>query len=129
MSEQSSEIDRLSAPQEDGGLLVWPAADSLPALIERNRRLRRDNPVELLGRRAPSPEEPPVVMSGHQPEFFHPGVWIKNVAAARLSERVGGRAICLAVDSDASEKLALRWPERRDDRLTIHRSKPPLHGR
>ena len=42
----------------------------------------------------------PLVMGGHQPELFHPGVWLKNFALDAYARRVGGTAINLVVDTD-----------------------------
>lgn len=45
-------------------------------------------------------EDAPLLVSGHQPEFFHPGVWFKNFLLARLRQRCRGVAINLVVDND-----------------------------
>ena len=42
----------------------------------------------------------PIIMGGHQPELFHPGVWLKNAALDAYARRVGGTAINLVVDTD-----------------------------
>jgi hypothetical protein len=42
----------------------------------------------------------PIIMGGHQPELFHPGVWLKNFALDAYARRVGGTAINLVVDTD-----------------------------
>lgn len=52
----------------------------------------------------------PLVVTGHQPEFFHPGVWVKTFLADRLAERYAGTALNLVVDSDAFESLAVSVP-------------------
>jgi hypothetical protein len=52
----------------------------------------------------------PLIMTGHQPELFHPGVWCKNFAAARIAERHGGVAIHLIIDSDVCDTRAVRVP-------------------
>ncbi|HVM31579.1 MAG TPA: hypothetical protein VMU88_00450 [bacterium] len=38
------------------------------------------------------PTDRPVIMVGHQPVFFHPGLWAKSLAASVLAEQVGGVA-------------------------------------
>ena len=35
--------------------------------------------------RRPRPRRGPIVVTGHQPELFHPGVWVKNFAVAGLA--------------------------------------------
>ena len=42
----------------------------------------------------------PIIMGGHQPELFHPGVWLKNVLLDAYAREVGGTAINLVVDTD-----------------------------
>src|SRR6187399_941446 len=32
----------------------------------------------------------PLILAGHQPELFHPGVWAKNFAIASLAKAAGG---------------------------------------
>lgn len=60
-------------------------------------------------------------MTGHQPELFHPGVWVKNFAAAGLASRVGGVALNLIVDNDTIKSAALRFPTWHDrDPASVH---------
>ncbi len=100
-------------------MVVRPEAAQLLALAEANRRARLDCRIRILGR--PICEwtrlrnaDPIVIMAGHQPEFFHPGVWAKNVVAARLAAAAGGRGVFLSVDSDVPHTHSLTWPETSD---------------
>lgn len=52
----------------------------------------------------------PLVITGHQPEFVHPGVWLKNFAAAKLAREVGGTAVSLIIDSDLCRSPSIRVP-------------------
>ena len=118
-----TQIDSLTAPSEDGGLLIWPDAPQLPAVFEQNQKLRRSFDFRLLGCNAqelivPSLEER-IIATGHQPGFLHPGVWIKNVAASTLASRLGGVATFLVVDNDALQQSALRWPEKDNGTLRL----------
>lgn len=111
-----SEIDAFVAPSADGELLVWPRTPGLREAAEANRRQLRKGGLRLLDRpiEALSPnraETRLVFMTGHQPEFFHPGVWAKNVAAVILAGATGGEARFLVVDSDVPHQVALRWPD------------------
>ncbi|MBK8270882.1 MAG: hypothetical protein IPK83_22260 [Planctomycetes bacterium] len=110
------QIDALAAPREsrDSGL----AADrSLIELAERNHTLRHQYKFRLGN--CPAQEfmceadaGRLVFMTGHQPQFFHPGVWLKNAAAAHLAKSSGhGSARFLVVDSDVPGKLAVEWPD------------------
>src|SRR5206468_3472944 len=51
-----------------------------------------------------------LVMAGHQPELFHPGVWLKNFALCGLARGHAGAAVNLIVDNDALKSAALRVP-------------------
>jgi hypothetical protein len=114
---------RYRAPSENGGLLIDPPFDAVPRLIEENRKkLDRDDVriggIPLCELRAHSPlatlcrsvNDTPLILTGHQPELFHPGVWVKNFAAAGLADRIDGRAVHLIVDNDAVHSTALAVP-------------------
>ena len=51
-----------------------------------------------------------LVVAGHQPELFHPGVWAKNFALAGLARRHGVMALNLVVDNDTVKSTSLRLP-------------------
>lgn len=59
----------------------------------------------------------PLLATGHQPLFYHPGIWAKNVALElvaedlRRAEGVAPLLINLVVDSDAAEGLVAAIPE------------------
>src|SRR6476660_2849157 len=40
-------------------------------------------------------EGAPFILSGHQPELFHPGVWYKNFVLGSLAKRVDGVGVHL----------------------------------
>ncbi|WP_146535769.1 hypothetical protein [Rubripirellula reticaptiva] len=52
----------------------------------------------------------PIVMAGHQPSLFHPGVWFKNFALDDIARRVGGIGINLVVDNDVASGSSIRVP-------------------
>ena len=51
-----------------------------------------------------------LILAGHQPELFHPGVWVKNFALNGLARRHGLTPINLVVDNDTVKSTALRLP-------------------
>lgn len=51
-----------------------------------------------------------IFLAGHQPQLFHPGVWFKNFALARLAREYGATAVNLVIDSDTLKQTALRVP-------------------
>ena len=52
----------------------------------------------------------PLILTGHQPELIHPGVWLKNFAAGQLAHEVGGTAINLVIDNDLCRSPSIRVP-------------------
>lgn len=52
----------------------------------------------------------PIVMGGHQPELFHPGVWLKNFVLDAYAQTVGGTAINLVVDTDRCSRWSVGVP-------------------
>ena len=54
----------------------------------------------------------PIVMSGHQAQFWHPGILAKLFAASALAERTGAELVWLVVDTDANDPLTIRVPAR-----------------
>jgi len=54
--------------------------------------------------------ELPLVLTGHQPHLFHPGVWFKNFAADRIAKSCGAVAINLLIDNDTLRSAALKVP-------------------
>ncbi len=128
----------LHAPREHGSMLAEPPLDQVGALLERNRALIHAAPVEILqqplasvralardeARHAaaayfeesgepmpPRIEEPRYwMLAGHQPELFHPGVWVKNFAMHKLARRHGAFALNLVVDNDLARASVLRLP-------------------
>jgi hypothetical protein len=116
------------APQNDGEVLLVPGFDQSCTYVHNTRDWRRqvpiafgDKPLALLAREARqhllegalrwtaayrtvpsatlSPEQP-LVLTGHQPELFHPGVWLKNFVAARIGSACNGVTINLLIDND-----------------------------
>jgi hypothetical protein len=52
----------------------------------------------------------PLVVTGHQPELFHPGVWIKNFVTASIADASGGVGLNLIVDNDIPKSSSLVVP-------------------
>lgn len=51
-----------------------------------------------------------IVMAGHQPTLFHPGVWYKNFVLSRFAETIDAWAINLVVDNDYNPSRSIRVP-------------------
>ena len=129
-------LPKLRAPEEDGGILAIPPLSEWPGLVEKNRKLlstanwpaqpladhremARAEAVHAAGAfhhrfsLSPMPLEydKPAIGTGHQPDLFHPGVWIKNFATHALAQKLGAISINLVVDSDQTEGNTLRVPD------------------
>ena len=61
-----------------------------------------------------------IIMSGHQPELFHAGVWYKNFVLSELAKRTGAVAINLVVDSDLSNRNSIRFPDLKSSPIRSH---------
>ncbi len=129
---------RLRAPAEDGAVLADPPLEQAGGLLTTNRRRFAGTTTTLLGRSLEdlrregrrsaiaaaleylrqSHEPPPAVqsdssliMAGHQPELFHPGVWAKNFALNGLSGRHDSAPLNLVVDNDVAKSPVLQLPD------------------
>lgn len=90
-------------------------------LAELSRQARRDLLVEArrhsaayrdvrttAGQAAESVEA--IFLAGHQPQLFHPGVWLKSFALGHLARRHGAAAVNLLIDSDTIKSTSLSVP-------------------
>jgi hypothetical protein len=129
---------RLRAPAEDGAVLADPPLEQAGTLVTTNRRLFAGGVITLLGRSLEdlrregrrsaitaaveylrqSHETLPgvqsdssLILAGHQPELFHPGVWAKNFALYGLSARHNCTPLNLVVDNDVAKSPVLQLPD------------------
>lgn len=51
-----------------------------------------------------------IVVTGHQPELFHVGVWAKNFALAGVARQTGSTPINLIIDNDTLNETSLNIP-------------------
>jgi hypothetical protein len=63
------------------------------------------------------PDDPTraIAMTGHQPELYHPGVWIKDFLLERVTRETGALGIDMVVDTDAFDTLRIEAPCMRPD--------------
>jgi hypothetical protein len=136
----------LKTPVSHGAVLITPDQGMMHKQIEENRRslsgalikvlnhplntwraeCRQDllqkalQYTEQLGLPVPSVKaDGPWLVTGHQCQFNHCGILIKYLLLHRLAEQNSGVALNLVVDSDLPKNMALRLPNRLDDRLTV----------
>ncbi len=130
---------RLQTPRDDGGKLVAPPISATAELMAAHRarlascdydvqgrslvelaaQARRELLVEALAyTRAyrdvsvadQADDLPSLVLAGHQPELFHPGVWLKNFMLDSVARSNRAVAVNLVVDSDTIKASSLRVP-------------------
>lgn len=129
---------KLRTPREDRSLLVQPPLSEIGALLTGNVSRRGLRDYDLQGRslakvsrmaradmlceayrwtssyrdtrRARPAGDAPVLLAGHQPQLFHPGVWFKNFALAAMAARHGAVAVNLVIDSDTIKGTSLPVP-------------------
>ena len=108
------DYDRLKAPRDQFGVLLEPPVTTLSSAADKlGQTPILDRTVADLrsGLRARLQLQSPVIVSGHQTEFFHAGVFAKNIAVERLSKAHGGSALFLTVDSDQLRHSELIVPQ------------------
>lgn len=129
----------LRAPREDRATYCSPPIDDWPAALRANSARFHNAQSRIIGgtslgelRRqaraeatqaaveylrsfdptfAASPDaNAPLVALGHQPDLFHPGVWIKSFAASRLAKEVSGVSLHILADADTTKQTAIYVP-------------------
>ncbi|HEX5273251.1 MAG TPA: hypothetical protein VFW33_22295 [Gemmataceae bacterium] len=130
-----SAIHQVRAPKEDGAVVAEPPLAEVGRLLADNRRILAADGPPLLGlpwselrqlaRKTlltaarfyttltgivPVRASDTVLMAGHQPELFHPGVWVKNFALNGLAREFGANPVNLVVDNDAVKGTSLHFP-------------------
>lgn len=51
-----------------------------------------------------------IVATGHQPELYHPGVWIKDFLLQRLADECGAASFDVVVDTDGFDSVSVYAP-------------------
>lgn len=115
------DFSKLKAPPGDGEVLVAPDPTTCVQAALHNAAALARCEVKIAGApllhwrrmtraRFLGPSDQPVVVTGHQPAFIHPGVWAKHVVAQALARAIGGRAVNLIVDNDAPHETTIAVP-------------------
>ena len=131
---------RYRAPAADGGLLAEPPLDRIASQLDANTARLNAAPTHIAGvplseyrvkavaevltaareylAEGGEPAPPPaarLLVAGHQPDFFHPGVWVKKFVLHALAARHGAAPLNLVVDNDMVKSAAIRVPVVNDD--------------
>lgn len=136
---------KLRAPAEDGRALLEPRWDHVAEVLAQNRRSHSEISLHLAGSSIQSlcravrrelfqeavaytthyrdvdlagvdPDDSPLIMTGHQPELFHPGVWFKNFVLNQLAREHKAVPVHVIVDNDVGSSAAIRVPGGTADR-------------
>lgn len=129
-------LHELRAPSEDGGILYYPDLSLVAELIKENQKKLSTAQPLIFGQplkelRLLAKEEAitasivflksnrqeikvdkslPLLVSGHQPELFHPGVWIKNFALHSISKKHALTPLNLIIDNDVVKHASISVP-------------------
>ena len=128
-----SEFRQFRAPQGNGQALIEPSLDSAAELLRENqtngqsigepfasiRSAARHELIEAAKKYTAAYRDidwvqnefdGPIIMAGHQPAIFHPGVWFKNFALSHIAQQTGSLAINMVVDNDVATTSSIRVP-------------------
>jgi hypothetical protein len=88
---------------------------SVRAMRQATRRALLESAVGFTSRlgieAAPLSSDPgPVVVTGHQPDLYHSGVWVKDFALQRVVRETGGTGVDIVVDTDGFDWVGIKAP-------------------
>lgn len=117
--------DQLRTPRVHQALLIEPPPGKLLARLRRDERppaaaaTLLDTTVGEVRRhlRRRLALRGPIILTGHQAEFFHAGVFAKSIAADALARACDGQSVYVTVDSDTPKTDHLLVPTLEDGRL------------
>lgn len=113
------------APRQHGETLCIPSPSEVTQGIASNSKLLNSSKTTILdialrdvrtkARQELAtcfnlPVDKPWIVSGHQPELFHPGVWLKNFVLDRWARDHEAVALNLVVNHDVCTNVGLRVP-------------------
>lgn len=128
---------RLATPRQHESALIAPPWEALTDLVQTNatslseadvnlngmpmRALRQQvrssvmaeaaaYTSSLIGKDVAPPNLARVIVTGHQPELFHAGVWAKNFATAGLARATNATALNLIIDNDTVASTRIKVP-------------------
>lgn len=123
------------APKQDRAIVAEPSLDSVPDVVAANTTALERSTLKLAGRHLaalrqeareaavqaaivymteageplPPQRESSILVSGHQPELFHPGVWVKNFALQGLARKTNTTSLNIIVDNDIVKATSLSY--------------------
>ncbi len=138
---------QLRTPREDRTALIEPSAERVGELLAVNAARRAGYAYDLQGRplaefvrqarqellhlacrwtssyrdtdSSQLDSATTILVAGHQPQLFHPGVWFKSFVLDRLARQHQAMAINLIVDNDTVKQSSLLVPGGAPDAPTV----------
>ena len=108
--------------ENDGAVLIEPPYGDVRRAIDARRARGATESTSIAVRQELGLESHgPVVMSGHQAYFWHPGIVAKWFAVEAIAADAGGIPAWVVVDHDTDDPLTIEYPANSADR-GIHRS-------
>lgn len=138
MPVQSHQIvdQKIRAPREHNRALILPSRSEIGSVWQNNLELLSNHDFSIQGksinivrinarehlvneavrfttqyRDIAKFESNHIILSGHQPELFHPGVWFKNFALSSLGEQLSATSINMIIDNDLCGLPAVSVPK------------------
>ncbi|MFN7290657.1 MAG: hypothetical protein ACK5T6_08735, partial [Pirellula sp.] len=123
-------------PRDDNTFLVSPQSHDWRGVLERNAELAAGYPDWVINLRHKVRSEvlriagigeclTPLIVGGHQPELFHPGVWFKNFVLNRLASNLQCLSLHVLIDHDVVRDIELAVPTIRAGRLALTTQRLP----
>jgi hypothetical protein len=110
------------APAQDSAVLIWPEPRKFVEETLANKKMLGNESAPVAGsvplrdvrkamrRWLDLVKDLPLIVTAHQTELYHAGVWSKLALAAAVVGKIDADAAMIAVDIDAPKHLNLRWP-------------------
>lgn len=107
-------------------ITIHPAPHTWRSLLHHNT----SPDASLLRRELNLPTDKPIIMTGHQAEFWHPGILAKYLAADAASASFNAHPAHLVVNQDRTDTVPLHYPALSNNSLsigtaTVRERKPP----
>lgn len=137
---------RYTTPENNGEVFLWPTANQILSDFRTNLDRFAQSNIQILHRplrdwrniarqdmmkasrlyhktlNLPIPNYPskaPLLVTGHQPGFFHGGILAKYLLLDSLARSTGAVALNLVADSDVPRNTTLKIPTRHDEGFVI----------
>lgn len=132
----SGSASRYVVPRDDNTFLVSPQPHDWRGVLNRNAnriaeypnwilQIRRTARVDALYSAGSVQNSTPLILGGHQPDLFHPGVWFKNFVLHRLANNLKCLSMHVQIDHDIVRNVELAVPTLRSGRLTLSTQRFP----